>query len=204
MHNEEEQFTHEQGLGLIEQMIAAARNEHREKGEGWLIWGWLLFAASVLSAVFMKTEMQQYIGWVWTAMLIVGLIIGGVLSTVRNRKKEVTTYVQGLLRKFGAGFFISLFVMIAASNINGDSSSFGYYYILYAFWMFSHGSAIRFQPLIIGAIVNWAAALAIFLTPDFFNKMLISAIAILIGYLIPGYMLRNQFQKNVQSNRESL
>ena len=45
---EEKSFSHSQSLSVIEQMIAAAKNEHREKGDGWLMWGWLLFMASSL------------------------------------------------------------------------------------------------------------------------------------------------------------
>ena len=204
MENEDQPLSHTQSLGIIEKMIAAAKNEHREKGDGWLLWGWLLFIASVLSAVFMKTALTQYIGWTWTGVLVVGFSLMLYLYLTRKNKEEVTTYVQGLLNKFSTGFFISLLVLVAASNLSGSSFSFGYYYVLYAFWMFIHGSAIRFQPLIIGAIVNWAAAIAIFVTPDFFYKMVISAIAILVGYLIPGYMLRNQFKKLSQANKESI
>jgi Flp pilus assembly protein TadB len=204
MENEDQPLSHTQSLGIIEQMIAAAKNEHREKGDGWLLWGWLLFIASVLSAVFMKTALPQYIGWTWTGVLVVGFSLMLYFYFTRKKKEEVTTYVQGLLNKFSTGFFISLLVLVAASNLSGSSFSFGYYYVLYAFWMFIHGSAIRFQPLIIGAIVNWAAAIAIFVTPDFFYKMVISAIAILVGYLIPGYMLRNQFKKSNQRNKENI
>jgi Flp pilus assembly protein TadB len=204
MENEDQPLSHTQSLGIIEQMIAAAKNEHREKGDGWLLWGWLLFIASVLSAVFMQTALTQYIGWTWTGVLVVGFSLMLYFYFTRKKKEEVTTYVQGLLNKFSTGFFISLLVLVAASNLSGSSFSFGYYYVLYAFWMFIHGSAIRFQPLIIGAIVNWAAAIAIFVTPDFFYKMVISAIAILVGYLIPGYMLRNQFKKLSQANKESI
>lgn len=52
-------FTQKESLALIEQMIGAARNEHRENGMGWLIWGWLLFIASIISAVFMKTGLTE-------------------------------------------------------------------------------------------------------------------------------------------------
>jgi hypothetical protein len=52
-------FTQKESLEFIEQMIDAARKEHREKGEGWLIWGWLLFIASIISAVFMKTGLTE-------------------------------------------------------------------------------------------------------------------------------------------------
>ena len=174
---EEEPLSHQQSWSLIEQMISAAKNEHQERGEGWLIWGWLLFGASSLSAIFAFTGGVRYIGWVWTAMLPVGLAVYFTFHFRSRRKGGVKTYVQELLEKFGTGFFISLFVMIAAAYVSGSPGTFGYYYILYAFWMFIHGSALRFRPLIVGAVVNWIAALAI-----------------LIGYLIPGYMLRNQYK----------
>ena len=204
MDRDEDDITHEQSFGIIEQMIAAAKNEHREKGDGWLIWGWLLFIASIVSAILLATGYNNYVGWVWTGMVIIGFAIGFFLSEKRKKKDVVTTYIQDLLIKLGAGFFISLFVMIAASYITHSYYGFGYYYILYAFWMFIHGSAIHFRPLIIGAFINWAAALAIFLTRDnFLFVMIISSIAILAGYLIPGYMLRSQFKKSHEAKSES-
>ncbi len=199
MEKNEEQLSHRQSLGIIEQMIAAAKNEHREKGDGWLIWGWLLFIASTSSVVCMLLQKRELVGWIWTGMLVIGFALGFFISIIRKRKAKVTTYIQELLQKLGAGFFISLFVMIASSYITKSYYAFGYYYILYAFWMYIHGSAIRFRPLIIGAVINWLAAILIFFSNDnFLYIMIISSIAILGGYLIPGYMLRNQFKKSNQ------
>jgi hypothetical protein len=110
----------------------------------------------------------------------------------------VKTYVQELLDRLGAGFFISLFAIVAAGFISKTSFGFGYYYILYAFWMFIHGSAIRFRPLIIGAYVNWMAAIAIFLLKDTTQIMIVSAIAVFIGYLVPGYMLKVEYKKKMK------
>jgi Flp pilus assembly protein TadB len=190
-------LSHLQSLGIIEQMIATAKDDHRENGDGWLLWGWLLFGASVSSVILMELNRYSYISWLWTGMLIIGLAIGIGLAVLRPKPKVVTTFVSELLQKLGIGFFVSLLTMVAAGFITGQSSAFGYYYILYAFWMFIQGSALRFKPLIIGAIVNWAAAIAIFLLSDFYFTMLISAVAILVGYLIPGYMLRRQYNKSV-------
>lgn len=195
----EKSLSHTQSLNIIEQMISAARNDHRENGDGWLIWGWLLFAASAASAVLVYFKKFGYIGYVWTGMLVVGFVLYFAWRMGNKKSKEVKTYMQELFQKFNTGFFISLFVLIAASWISGSVFAFGYYYILYAFWMFMHGSAIRFKPLIIGAVVNWLAAIAIFLIHDLFYVMLISAIAVLIGYLIPGYMLRYQYNKKTKS-----
>lgn len=201
---EEKSFDYKQSLTLIEQMIAAARNDHRERGDGWLIWGWLLFIASILSIVFMLLEYYDPIEWIWGALVFIGFFIAFFISAKRKRS-EVLTYVQSLLRKFTTGFFISLFALIAASYITRSYYAFGYYYILYAFWMFIHGSAIRFTPLIVGAFINWAAAIFIFFAKDnFLSIMIISAIAILAGYLVPGYMLRSQYNRLGNPNRESL
>jgi Flp pilus assembly protein TadB len=195
---ENEKLTGSQSLGIIEQMINTARNDHRERGDGWLLWGWLLFVASVLSAVFMVTDLRTYISWVWFIMLGLGLLLN-ILMLARYRRRElVTTYVQELLHKLGIGFFVSLFILIGASYLSRMSFAFGYFYVLYAFWMFIHGSAIRFRPFIIGAVVNWLAAVAIFIVQDFYYAMLISAVAVLVGYLIPGHMLRRQYYQSMK------
>jgi Flp pilus assembly protein TadB len=177
-------------------MIQAARDDHRENGDGWLIWGWLLFIASVLSFVFFYVDLKIYISWIWTGMLFIGLIIYMVGQVRKRKNNKVKTYVQDLLDKLGTGFFISLFSIIAGGSIQHSGNwGLGYFYILYAFWMYIHGTAIRFRPLLVGAFVNWSAAIAIFFINDFSYNMMISAAAILIGYLIPGYMLRSEYKK---------
>jgi MFS family permease len=195
---EHEVLSHQESLGIIEQMISAARDDHRERGDGWLLWGWLLFIASVLSAVLMARGNADYISWVWFIMLGLGLLGNLFLLFTYKKRKPVTTYVQNLLNKLGIGFFVSLFILIAASYLSRMSFAFGYYYVLYAFWMFIHGSAIRFKPFIVGAIVNWAAAIAIFIVQDFYYAMIISSLAVLIGYLIPGHMLRRQYYQSMK------
>lgn len=196
---EEQKITEQEGLHLIQQMIQVAKEDHRENGEGWLVWGWLLFIASVSSAVLAFLDSSRYIGWIWTAVLLIGAVISSCFQILKRKKERVRTYVQELLDRFGNGFFISLFVIIAAGFISKTSFGFGYYYILYAFWMFIYGSAIRFKPLVIGAYVNWAAAIAIFLVKDTAFVMVISAVAVLIGYLIPGYMLQAEYRKKQKS-----
>ena len=195
---EEKNINEHESLRLIQQMIQVAKEDHRENGEGWLIWGWLLFVASVSSAILSYLEIRGYIGWIWTGILVLGMLIYILFHVLKKREERVKTYVQELLDRLGAGFFISLFVIVAAGFIIKASYGFGYYYILYAFWMFIHGSAIRFRPLIIGAYVNWLAALAIFLLDDTAEIMVVSAIAVLIGYLIPGYMLQAEYRKKMK------
>ncbi len=196
---ENENFSKEESLYLIAKMISRAKNEYRDNGKGWLVWGWLLFAASSASAILKHIEQTRYISWLWNVMGILVLLYF-IYEITRRKITKVKTYVEEMLDKFSAGFFISLITIIIASAIAGNGFAFGYYFILYAFWMFIYGSAIHFKPLIIGAYLNWAAAILIFMVDDFKYGMIISAIAVLVGYLIPGYILSNQYKKSNKVN----
>lgn len=193
-----ETLTHQQSLGIIEQMINAARDDHRERGDGWLLWGWLLFIASVLSAIFMVRGLADLVSWVWPIMLVVGFFLNFFVLASHKKKKHVTTYIQGLLNKMGIGFYVSLLIIVGAGYLSRMSFAFGYFYVLYALWMFIYGSALRFRPFIVGAVVNWVAAIVIFIVQDFYYAMLISAVAVLVGYLIPGHMLRRQYYQSTK------
>src|SRR5215210_3801361 len=114
---EEKKLTGEESLNLIQQMIQVAKDDHRENGEGWLIWGWLLFISSVLSIFFFNLGLYTYIDWTWSIMLAVGLVVYFLGHIRKNKNKKVNTYVQDLLNKLGTGFFISLFVIIGGSMI---------------------------------------------------------------------------------------
>jgi hypothetical protein len=199
---EEKNLTGHESLNIISRMIQVARDDHRENGDGWLIWGWLLFVASVLSALLSHFEMGRYIGWVWIILPVFGLVYNIFFHLKRRRK--VNTYVQDLIDRIGTGFFIRLFAMIAAGFLSGNQNfSFGYFYILYAFWMYIHGSALHFKPLLIGAVINWVAAVAIFIITDFKYDMIVSAAAVAAGYLVPGYMLRAEYKRHYSREENS-
>lgn len=197
---EEKTLSEQESFFVIEQMIAAAKNEYRQNGGGWLIWGWLLFLASINSIVLIEIDYTYYIQWTWCSILPLGFLLMFFYNKRHSRQEVVTTYLQDLFRKFNIGFFVSLTVIVA-SNFLGvpPNLSFGYFYILYAFWMFMNGSALRFKPLIVGAIVNWCAAIAIFLVHDFKQIMIISAIAVLVGYLIPGQILSAKYKRSIKA-----
>ena len=66
--------------------------------------------------------------------------------------------------------------------------------MVYGLWLFISGGAIKFKPLIIGGIINWLIGIISFFVP-FDLQLLLLAAAVLLGYIIPGYMLKAKFQK---------
>ncbi|ULQ56370.1 hypothetical protein KJS94_17100 [Flavihumibacter rivuli] len=192
---DQQTMTEEQSLELIQQMIQAARDEHNDNGFGWRLWGWILFIASF--GTFLSLEFNwKGSFWLWNAVLPVGVVLMILSGIFRKKRHRNLTYARSLLDKMGVGFFASLFATILGINLfftseaSPDNVEFwGFFYILYAFWMYIHGSALKFRPLIFGAILNWIAGIAMFRITDMKFDMLLGAMAILFGYLIPGYLL---------------
>lgn len=193
---EEKQLTGQESLALINQMISKAKNEITDTGFGWILWGAMIFLASITTYIVIEFDLNVnlFIGW-----NIFGLIAIPIMAynLIRNRKKVKTrTYVDELLHLFDIGFTVCIFLIILSMNISvSPNEGFGYFLMVYGFLMLIQGGAIRFRPLVIGALINWAGSLAIFFNKEFKYDMLITAAAVFIGYIIPGLMLRKQYRK---------
>ena len=71
--------------------------------------------------------------------------------------------------------------------------------MVYGVWLYVSGGALRFKPLMIGGVINWALAIAAFFA-DFQIQLLLLAAAVLLGYIVPGYMLKSRYQKGLHNN----
>lgn len=196
--DQEKKLTEQESLLIIQQMIQTAKQEQKDDGKGWILWGWLLFAASVLTFINLKTQwFSNYFFWNMFGIASLLLLLYSMLKTVFGKKtKKVKTYTAELFQKLNIGFFISLMLIIVAINrgvppVQGFSLLLG----LYGFWILVYGSALNFKPSIIGAYITWACALAGLFVHTFDWTMVIHATAVLLGYIIPGHLANNEFNK---------
>ncbi|MGB4845001.1 MAG: hypothetical protein WBP16_11080 [Ferruginibacter sp.] len=194
-----QQLSNSKSLEIIHQMIEQAKSNITDSGLSWLLWGTMLFLTSISTYIFIDIGSDNiYLGW-----NIFGIVTIVLLSyeMLMHKKKIVKTYVDDLLRLVDIGFIICLFIVIFAINVAVDpNAGFGFLLMIFAFLMLIKGGVIKSKPLMIGAAVNWAGAIAIFINKEFRYDMLIMAAAVLVGYIIPGYILRKQYKKSKQSN----
>jgi hypothetical protein len=216
----ERKMTEEESLFLIQRMINTAKQEQKDDGRGWIIWGWLLFVASVLTAL------NQRLNWFDSTFLFWN-IFGGitilyfVYATIRYARLKhtdrVKTYTGDLFKRLNAGFFISLFFVIVSLNLGARAiiSRFGVFDVtpinigfallvnLYSFWILIYGTALDFKPSIYGAYGSWAFGIAALFVSSFETVMWLHAGAVLVGYIIPGHMARNAFQLIQQKEKQA-
>lgn len=190
----DQSLSNEKSLQIIQQMINQAKSNISDNGLGWLLWGTMIFLASLSTYIFIyKASENIYLGWnVFGIFTIVML----TYDIFKPKRKKVRTYVDDLLRLVDIGFTICLFTIIFSINFGVKANEgFGFFLMIFAFLMLIKGGTVKSRSLIIGAAVNWAGAIAIFLNKEFKYDMLIMAGAVLIGYIIPGLLLWLQYRK---------
>ena len=191
----EEPLSGEQSMQIIHQMISQAKNNYSENGVSWLLWGILLFLASMSTYVFIDIKASDiFMGWNIFGITSIVLLLYRVFS--KPLKKQVKTYVDDLMKMVDLGFIACMGIVILAININAVSPRAGFCFLLmlFAFLMIIKGGAIRSRSLQVGAVVNWLGALGILLVPEFRHVMLIVAAAVLTGYIIPGILLMRKYK----------
>ena len=198
----DQQLSKEKSMEIIHQMINQAKTNFTDNGLSWLLWGIMIFLASLSTYFFLYVGADNiFLGWNIFGVITILFLLYDIF---RPKKKLVRTYVGDLMRLVDIGFIISLFTIIFAINIAvNPNSGFGFFLMIFAFLMLVKGGAVKSRSLMIGAAVNWAGAIAIFINKEFKYDMLIMAGAVLIGYIIPGLLLWLQYRKLNQASKNN-
>lgn len=209
---EEKKLSEHESLLLIQQMISTAKKEQKDDGKGWIIWGWMLFAASILTVLNIRLKWfdDMFLFWnLFGGVTIIFFAYETVVFFFFKRTEKVRTYTRDLLAKLNSGFFISLLFIIISINVaarvlykkygapDGTPVNMGFALLinLYAFWVLIYGTALNFRPSVIGAYCTWAFGFAALFMKTFEQVMLFHALAVLAGYIIPGHIANREFKK---------
>jgi hypothetical protein len=189
MENEEKMMTGEESLRIITEMINKTKVNIRQGSFHLLFWGWLIFVCSLSEYLLMIFAGYTHHYYVWF-FTIPGIFVSLIYGFVTGRKEKVHTYADKLYMWTWLGFLVAAIVLFVV-----HSKSLGtvapYILLLAGFPTFISGFIIKFKPLIIGGICFWIMALAVnFAGPSL--SPLGMPIAVLTGYLIPGYMLKKR------------
>jgi hypothetical protein len=185
----------QQGLEIIQQMIQRVKGSVRDNSFMYLLWGWLVLAAS-LGHYILQFVVEFDKPWLtWATLMPLGGIISGIYNARESRNEKVKTYVGEFLGYLVVAFLVGLFTVLFFMHQLGESC-YPMVMLMYGIWLFVSGGALQFRPLVVGGLINWGLAIGAFFVHFQFQLLMLSA-AVLLGYIIPGHLLRAQFKKSV-------
>ena len=188
-------LTPEESFDLINKAISNFKMNYKESGKTFLLWGWILTLASFSNFIILKilyTKEVYNLMWPfsfynWVVFSLIGFIILFFMERKINKDKKVYSYLDIYIKKLwivtASSFFIAIVLCIKLEIapppimllIGGIATT-------------TTGLLIKFRPLIIGGMSFFIFSIATtFVSNEY--KALIVGVAIICGYLIPGYFL---------------
>jgi len=189
----ENSLSPQESLNLIADIVFKTKENIKEQSFCFLLWGWLISVASILFFI-----LQQYTSFKLYFLPFPVLAAVGVITTIlyyTKRFRSTETYLNYYLNRMwivlGACFISVVFI-----NVSHQHEPFTYTLIIAAIGTLISGLVIRFKPLIIGGIILIGSGLVSAFVPVEY-VVLLHGIAIIAGYLIPGYMLKHSKENTV-------
>jgi hypothetical protein len=189
MENDEKMMTGEESLKIITEMINRTKVNIRQGIFHLLFWGWLITVCSLSEWLITNLTHYAHPYYVWI-LVIPGAFVSMIYGAVTGRKAKVHTYADVLYMWTWIGFLFAAIVLFIVQSDRMENIT-PYILLLAGFPTFLSGFIVKFKPLIAGGICFWVIAILVhFAGPSL--ALLGTPVAMLTGYLIPGYMLRNK------------
>lgn len=185
-HNQN--LTAEQSLEIIQSMINKAKEDVVKNSFYFLLWGWLIFIASLLHFGLMKFTSFEYPYLTWNLMWI-GAIASIVKGIKESKKIIVKTFVGETMKYFGfsqAILYCGLAFVFGKYNL--WDMSFPLYILIYSVTCYFMGALMQFRLLrLTGLLCLPITVISVYISFEW--QLLLLALAILVSYIIPGHVL---------------
>lgn len=187
------EFSHEEGLKIIYEMIESAKSNIGRNYFYSFLWGYLVFLASIGDYILITIVHYNYHFLVWPVLMGIGTIATIVFGISQKKVSRHKTFIGNFMWYLWGGWFISFVMLLIFVNIQ----YFPVITLVLSMWglaLFASGGVVKFRPWIIGAIVSWAGAVISFFCPYTVDLLIEAGVAI-VSVIIPGYILRAQSKK---------
>ena len=192
----EENFSPQQSLELIENMISKAKTSVADSSVYFLLWGWVVFTACALQYILKVLVKYDHHYYAWF-LIVIGIVGSAYLGFKQCKLVKMKTYIDESIDYLWMSIGISFFVLAFVFAKIGWEFCFPFYMLLYGIGCFVSGRLIKFPPLMWGGIGAWVlAAVSAYL--DYDTNIIVTAGAILISYIIPGHLLRRKYKRSIQ------
>lgn len=183
-----EKLSPKESLDIISDAIQKTKENIKEQSFYYLVWGWLCAIAAIMNYFILNFTTFKYPYLPWAILMPLGGIITMVYSIKYYKYKSYETYLNVFLKYLwivlGVSFILTVFISLILKI-----SPTVFVLLLAGIGTLISGLTMKFKPLIWGGILFIVFSLTSIFVDDSL-KLLIYAVAIIIGYLIPAYILK--------------
>lgn len=180
------ELSNQERLEMITRMIHEAKSSVARGGSNQiLLWGWVIALANFGHFTLEQFNYHApYVVW----LIIVPAIIFSVYLGIKMKSTATVGHIDRVYGQLWLAIGIVIFFTLSMMP------QLDYYHnpIIVAIagaGMYITGRLLRYRPVLIGAVILWSAAI-VESQVSLSYHYLISGIAVVLGYLIPGYMLK--------------
>jgi len=193
---EEEKFSEQESLKLINEMILKAKNSHYESGLGPLLWGSVIFICSIVSYFELQYNIRTGFDIWW--LTFIAVLPQLYITFKSKRQKNFKGYNDTAMNYVWMTFAISIALLIHYnSQLHHPGESVPLFLILYGIPTIITSGIKNCKSMLYGGIVCWLCAI-ITVYIDIKIDLLLMALSALFAWLIPGIILRKRYLKLLQ------
>jgi hypothetical protein len=197
-------FSHEQSLSLINEMICRARSNVKHEGAPSLIyWGYVTAILAIIQSVLLITlDQPQQSQWVWSLM-IPAFVVSYFMQRRIIRKRLVKTHIDKIAGIVWGGFLISyvvfeITILSTAYRFNTQIIfllNIPVIMIMLGLGQFISACIYRNKMWYAIAALTWIGAVICVFLP-LYGQFIDFAICMILGFVVPGHVLVHQAMKS--------
>jgi Flp pilus assembly protein TadB len=190
----EKSLTSEESLSIITEMISKAKKDTAgDGGFQLLLWGWVIAICNLghYALGILGYERPYMIWW-----LVVPAVFVSFWHGFKNSKKErIKSHISQVVNQLWMVVFAGIMITLAFMPVLGFNQN-PVILIITGIGMFVTGALIQVSIVRNGGVLLLAAAVIAFLLPVS-QQFLLSGIAVILGYLVPGYYMKKKYRERV-------
>lgn len=184
-------------IQLIKQMVEKTKKAYAESWQYFSTWGILIILAIAGNYILAFFEVFQWIWVNWIAFMIIGVLYSLFYLGKKEKNRGAKTYSQiavghlcfacGIALMLG-GFIFPILKLYSYEVIPVIIA------LVLGIMLFGMGGIYEWNLLKWGGVIWWLGSVAMIFVPWQY-RALICIPLIIFGHLVPGFILRSQFQK---------
>ncbi len=183
-------------LEIIKTMLNKTQKKVVDRGSFLLLWGWLVFVSHAANCILILKELYHLCWLPWAISMPIGVIISIFLAKKHYAYDKFTTHLEvAYIRLWwasGTAFLIIGFLgpfspILTYKAINPTIA------LLAGVAIFTSAAILDWKIFNIAGLFWWIGAIVMMFVPAGWHPF-IMAVIIIPGYLVPGYVIRKNYQ----------